>query len=250
VNIHITDKQLGALIKDPMFIAPRFPFIAGGFSEGSPAKNAGIQQGDKLIAVNDSSLAFFDQFKSTLEKHKNQTVAVTVLRDGVTKNIEVPLTENGKLGIYPASYDQYFEFETKNYGFIAAIPAGITKGVQTLKDYLKQFKLIFNSETEAYKEVGGFMRIGSIFPGSWNWQAFWNLTAFLSIMLAFLNILPIPALDGGHVTFLLYEMVTGRKPSDKFLEYAQIAGLIILFSLILYANGNDIYQFIIKGFMK
>ncbi|NJM16384.1 MAG: hypothetical protein HC896_14325 [Bacteroidales bacterium] len=127
-----------------------------------------------------------------------------------------------------------------------AIPAGINKGFRTLGDYVKQLKLLVNPKTKAYESLGGFIRIGSIFPGTWNWQIFWNMTALLSVILAIMNILPIPALDGGHVLFLLFEMVTGRKPGDKFLEYAQIAGMVILFALLLYANANDVYHFFIK----
>jgi regulator of sigma E protease len=135
---------------------------------------------------------------------------------------------------------------TIEYGFLESIPAGIAKGFRTIADYLKQFKLLFSKDTKAYESLGGFITIGSIFPGVWDWQSFWDLTAFLSIILAVMNILPIPALDGGHVMFLLYEVVTGRKPSDKFLEYAQIAGMVILFSLLILANGNDILRLIRK----
>ena len=140
----------------------------------------------------------------------------------------------------------FLELRTIHYGFFESIPAGISKGFKTLKDYLKQFKLIFSKDTKAYESLGGFITIGSIFPGIWDWQAFWSLTAFLSIILAIMNILPIPALDGGHVMFLLYEVITGRKPSDKFLEYAQLVGLIILVALLLYANGNDILRLLRK----
>jgi regulator of sigma E protease len=138
--------------------------------------------------------------------------------------------------------NEIFEFKTIKYGFIESIPAGINKGVQQLKSYLKQFKLIFSKETKGYKSLGGFITIGNIFPGVWDWHAFWNLTAFLSIILAIMNILPIPALDGGHVLFLLYEMITGRKPGDKFMEYAQITGMVLLFSLLIFANANDIMK--------
>ena len=126
------------------------------------------------------------------------------------------------------STDQIFDLKTIKYGFFQSFPAGIDKGFKTISDYLKQFKLIFSKHTKAYESLGGFITIGNIFPGVWDWQAFWNLTAFLSIILAVMNILPIPALDGGHVMFLLFEVITGRKPSDKFLEYAQIAGMILL----------------------
>ena len=125
------------------------------------------------------------------------------------------------------------------YGFFAAFPAGVRKSGEKLRAYIDQFKLILNPKTGAYKGVGGFKSMGSIFPTSWSWEAFWNITAFLSIVLAFMNLLPIPALDGGHVMFTLYEMVSGRKPNEKFLEYAQMVGMILLLGLMLYANGND-----------
>ncbi|MDD4746128.1 MAG: site-2 protease family protein, partial [Salinivirgaceae bacterium] len=133
-------------------------------------------------------------------------------------------------------------FSVKEYGLLESVPAGITKGFTTVSDYLKQLKLIFSPKTKAYESLGGFITIGKIFPGTWNWQSFWKLTAFLSIMLGVLNLLPIPALDGGHVMFLLYEIVTRRKPSEKFLEFAQILGMLFLLGLVLYANGNDIVK--------
>ena len=142
--------------------------------------------------------------------------------------------------------DQVFELKTLKYGFFQSFPAGIKKGFKTISDYLKQFKLLFSKGSKAYESLGGFITIGKIFPGFWDWEAFWNLTAFLSIILAVMNILPIPALDGGHVMFLLFEVITGRKPSDKFLEYAQIAGMVILLSLLIFANGNDILKLIRK----
>jgi regulator of sigma E protease len=140
--------------------------------------------------------------------------------------------------------DQIFELKTIKYGFFESIPAGIKKGFRTISDYLKQFRLLFSRHTKAYESLGGFITIGNIFPGEWDWQSFWSLTAFLSIILAIMNILPIPALDGGHVMFLLFEVVTGRKPSDKFLEYAQIAGMVLLLGLLILANGNDIIRLI------
>jgi regulator of sigma E protease len=135
-----------------------------------------------------------------------------------------------------------FELKTIRYGLVASIPAGISKGVQTTKDYLKQFKLFLMPETKAYESLGGFITIGSIFPGTWNWEAFWMMTAFISIILAIMNLLPIPALDGGHVMFLFFEMISGRKPGEKFMEYAQIAGMVILLGLVLFANANDVIK--------
>lgn len=173
---------------------------------------------------------------------------MNLLRQNKPVDITVTPTVAGMLGI-GSSYltmDKLFELKTINYGFFQSIPAGIAKGFKSIGDYLKQFRLIFSRHTKAYESLGGFITIGSIFPAVWDWQSFWELTAFLSIILAVMNILPIPALDGGHVMFLLFEVITGRKPGDKFLEYAQIAGMIILLSLLVLANGNDIMRLIRK----
>jgi regulator of sigma E protease len=158
-------------------------------------------------------------------------------------NFKLTIPENAMLGIQLSQdIEKVFEFKTIQYGLIESIPAGINKGITTINDYLKQFKLIFSPKTKAYESLGGFIAIGNIFPGMWNWYSFWNMTAFLSIILGVMNLLPIPALDGGHVIFLLFEMITGRKPGDKFLEYAQIAGMVLLLSLVIFANGNDIFK--------
>jgi regulator of sigma E protease len=158
---------------------------------------------------------------------------------------KVAIGSSGLLGVGPAyALDGIFEYKTIQYTLLESIPAGISKGYHAVGDYLKQFKLLFSPQTKAYESLGGFIAIGNIFPGVWDWESFWNLTAFLSIILAVMNILPIPALDGGHVLFLLYEIVTRHKPSDKFLEYAQIVGMILLFGLLIYANGNDIVKLI------
>ncbi len=154
--------------------------------------------------------------------------------------MQVTTSEDGKFGFYNKNYLEYFEPVVVKYSFVQSIPAGINHGVDITKSYLKQLKMLFKPETKAYEELGGFIKIGSIFPSTWDWQSFWNMTAFLSIILAIMNILPIPALDGGHVMFLLFEMITGRKPGDKFMEYAQIVGMVLLLSLLLYANLNDI----------
>ena len=172
-------------------------------------------------------------------------IQANILRDGQSITIPVIPNEEGKLGFQAEFTDSavdFLKYETIRYSFMESIPAGIDRGVSIVKDYLKQFKLLFSPETEAYKSLGGFISIGNIFPGAWDWYSFWNMTAFLSIILGIMNLLPIPALDGGHVMFLLFEMITGRKPGDKFLEYAQIAGMIFLLALVLYANANDIIK--------
>ncbi len=198
-----------------------------------------------MIAIDGNPFMWYDEFQSYLAQHKSRPITVSLKRGDELKDITVNTTEAGILGVYRESAS-IFELSTKHYNFLEAIPAGISKGWKTTGDYLKQFKLIFAKDTKGYESLGGFITIGSIFPGKWNWQSFWNLTAFLSLILAVMNILPIPALDGGHVMFLIFEVVTGRKPSDKFLEYAQIAGMVILLALLIFANGNDILKLIRK----
>lgn len=235
---------VGKLIKhkSPNFISYRIPFEVRDFTKKSVGKAAGIEVGDKMIAINEVSTPFFMDFFQEIQKHKNEEVTVTAVRNVDTLSFNVVVPEAGKLGIFPQPEDHYFNFSKVSYSFLSAIPAGVTRAYKGVGNYLKQLKLLFNPEVKAYESVGGFITIGSIFPAQWHWQSFWTLTAFLSIMLAILNVLPIPALDGGHVMFLLYEIITRRKPSDKFMEYAQIAGMVILFSLLIFANGNDIIR--------
>jgi regulator of sigma E protease len=229
------------IIKGDRLFSPRYPFIVGGFAKESVARNAGIQKGDRILRIDSIETPMADQLKPALNNFPNQEVTVTVLRNGREKEFTLTLNETAMLGV-AVDLISVIQFETKKYTFLEAIPAGVAKAWETGKMYLQQFKLIFSSETEAYKEVGGFITIGKIFPGVWNWQSFWGLTAFLSIMLAILNLLPIPALDGGHVTFLLYEIITGKQPGEKFMEYAQLTGMAILFALLIFANGNDIIK--------
>jgi len=163
-------------------------------------------------------------------------------RAGQPMELPVAVDKNGRLGAYASDAVRFFDTETREYNFFEAIPAGVAKSGRMLSDYVRQFKLILNPKTEAYKEVGGFIMMAKQFDGVWNWRRFWAFTAFLSLMLAFLNILPIPALDGGHVVFTLWEMVTGKPAPQKVLEWAQMAGVIILLGLIVLANGNDILK--------
>lgn len=220
----------------------RFPYIVGGFQDSSVAQEAGMLVGDSVVSLNGEALAYFDQYLDVIPANAGDSITLTAYRGNDLITFEMLVPEAGKIGVAPGgpSPAYYYPVETKTYGFIEAIPAGINKANTVLKDYIRQFRLIFNPDTEAYKQVGGFIAIGSQFDTSWNWERFWSFTAFLSIMLAFLNILPIPALDGGHVVFVLWEMVSGRKPSDKVLEYAQMVGFFILLALIVLANGNDI----------
>lgn len=236
------------------FLSPRMPFMVGEIPDESNNKNSGLEVNDVIVSIADQKVAYFDQAKPILENYKGQSIELTVRRnENELKQIPVVISDSATIGVRLGglTYEDMeglglLRVETRKYSFLESIPAGIDKGVNTLSGYIKQMKKIFNPETGAYKGVGGFAAIGGLFPDTWDWQTFWGTTAFISLILAFMNILPIPALDGGHVTFLLYEMVTGRKPSDKFLEYAQMIGFFILIALLLFANGNDVYKWLFK----
>jgi regulator of sigma E protease len=241
LEVSIPKGSISKLIKmkSPDFISVRIPFEIEKFGKVSPARDAGMQAGDKIIGLNDTILPYFDQFKSAIKNYKGSEVTVIVLRKTDTLRVPVRVTTEGMIGVQPRGPDNYLEFKEKSFTAISAIPAGFVRAFEGVGNYIKSIRVIFSQE-KAYESVGGFITIGSIFPSTWDWQAFWSLTAFLSIMLAILNVLPIPALDGGHVMFLLYEIIFRRKPSDKFMEYATIAGMVILFGLLIFANGNDI----------
>ncbi len=246
MNVPIPKGAIGNLVKhkNPEFISIRYPYVIERFGENSPAEAAGLLAGDQLIGLNGQPLMYRHEYIREIPKLKGEDITLTALRGEDTLNISFQVSEQGLIGVWGVPAGEYFEFNTRSYNFFQAIPAGIVKGYKGIGDYLKQLRLLFSPEVKAYESVGGFGTIASIFPAEWDWERFWRLTAFLSIMLAILNVLPIPALDGGHVMFLLYEMIARRKPSDKFMEYAQIAGMILIFALLIYANGNDIAKWI------
>ncbi len=224
-------------------ILPRIPMIIDQVGEGTLNENAGMKPGDRIIAVNGQPIEFHDEFKKVAGANKNKQIALTAMRGKDTVNYKVKVSDKGLIEVVPVSdMTKFFGVGTRTYSFFEAIPAGISKAGTKISEYWKQLKLMFNKDVRAYENVGGFITMGKIFPGEWDWQAFWNLTAFLSLMLAVLNILPIPALDGGHVMFVLIEMITGRKPSEKVLEIAQYIGFAILMALIVWANLNDIIK--------
>lgn len=248
VEIKIDRKYIPYIIKGQGRIEARLPFMPfeiSGFQKVSPAKKAGIKIGDRLVGIDGKHFRFNDEYVHYLADKKGKEITANIIRNSDSLAIDLETTEEGMLGII-RDPTEVLDLRTVKYGFFESIPAGISTGFSTMKDYLKQFKLIFSKDTKAYESLGGFITIGSIFPGVWDWQRFWELTAFLSIILGIMNILPIPALDGGHVMFLLYEVISGRKPSDKFLEYAQVAGMILLLALLIYANGNDIVRLLRK----
>jgi regulator of sigma E protease len=218
------------------FLRPRYPFVIGDIPDVSSNKNSGLLVKDEIVGIGGNPITYFDEAKAILETYKGQKISLTVKREG-SGAIEIPVmvSDSATVGVILGGLTNQdlvdrglFKVEKTKYTFLEAIPAGIDKGVSTLTGYMKQMKKIFNPSTGAYKGVGGFAAIGGLFPDSWDWPGFWSATAFISIILAFMNILPIPALDGGHVMFLLYEMISGRKPSDKFLEYAQMTGFFLL----------------------
>ncbi len=252
LSLEIPSNLIGQLVENRKksnggFIEPRKPAIVFYVEDTSRVYKAGLRKNDRIVGIDSARFEFFDELQNQLQENRNKEVMLTVQREGRNINFPVQVSEEGKLGFAPYGIDYqqmdslgWVKLNVTKYGFLAAFPAGVKKAGAELQFYIDQFKKIINPKTEGYKAVGGFKAMGSIFPKhGWDWEAFWRITAFLSIVLAFMNLLPIPALDGGHVMFTLWEMITGRKPNEKFLEYAQIVGMILLFGLMLYANGND-----------
>ena len=240
VDIQVPEGQTSKLLKLRYGLVPRVPCEVDGLLKGGNMEKAGVVLNDRIIAVNGAPIGFYDEFVDMTRKETNTSFDLSVLRGSDTLQIAVSTDAEGLFGFSPKYYLDFFETVVVKYSFFQSIPAGINRGFDITKSYLKQLKMLFKPETKAYEELGGFIKIGSIFPSTWDWERFWNMTAFLSIILAIMNILPIPALDGGHVMFLMFEIISGRKPGDKFLEYAQIVGMVLLLSLLLYANLNDI----------
>lgn len=253
VDIRIPDKFIFRLEEEAKsdtaavnFMTYRIPTRVIQVVPGEGASKAGIEPGDEIIAIDSVPTPSLDIFHQVLKGHENQTVDFTVVRrqgaSADTLTLAVPLSASSKMGVgLELDPSAFFKAEEKRYSLFASVPRGIKMGTDKLVTYAKSMKMVFTRE--GAKSIGGFGSIGSIFPESWDWIAFWNIAAFLSVALAFMNILPIPALDGGHVMFLIYEVVTGRKPSQKFMEWAQMIGMGLLILLLLYANGMDIVRF-------
>ncbi|MDX1363538.1 MAG: RIP metalloprotease RseP [Arenibacter latericius] len=227
------------------FIGYRSKAIIAKVQPGSVAEAAGLLPGDEIVGVNGEETKFFDELTAKIKSSVSEKLDITVLRDGRTEHLDLVVPEEGVIGILLDVTDLSV---TDEYSFLEAIPAGYTRTIQVLTDQIRQFKVIFNTETGAYKQVKGPIGIVEMMPAVWDWTFFWSFMAMFSVWLAFLNILPIPALDGGHVMFLLYEMISGRKPSEKVLETGQIIGFVLLMGLMLLVFGNDIWN-IIKRFI-
>ena len=242
VRISIDPVYLPAMLNTPGMFEVAFPFVIADVPEGSLNEKAGLKSGDEFIAIDGESMFLVHDIKAALRQNSGGSVTASVLREG-DMVIDTPLQVDtaGMIGVaLDTDAGKFFNITKRSYNALGAIPAGATKAWKTVSNYFKELGLIFNPKTEAYKSVGSFIAIGRIFPAAWDWYKFWTLTALFSIMLGALNILPIPGLDGGHILFLLVEMITGRKPSDKFLDWAETIGMIFLCLLMILAFGNDI----------
>ena len=242
VDITIDPEYMPAMLNTPGMIGIRLPILVGGVPDTSLNAGADLKVGDRFLSAADQPVTFYQDLQKVLADNAGKTVDLGLLRGTDTLTVPVRVGQDGKMGVLLQRDASDIKITQQEYTLIEAIPAGFLMTFTNIGHYIKELGLIFSPQTEAYKSVGSFIAIGSIFPSSWNWQIFWNITALLSIMLAVMNLLPIPALDGGHILFLLYEMITGRKPSDRFMEVAQMIGMILLLMIMVLAFGNDIMR--------
>lgn len=236
LDIYIDRNMVGEMLNTPGMFGLAVPFVVDTVPDTSPNRNSGLTRGDRIISIEGQPTSYLQDSRELLKSYQGQTVTASVLRDKDTMEVALQVDTSGLLGIYT----QIPGIENRKYSVLEAIPAGLRLTFSTIGGYIQDLKLVFTPSTEAYKSVGSFISMGQIFPASWDWYRFVNILALLSIMLGVMNLLPIPALDGGHIVFTIYEMVTGKKPSDRFLEGAQIIGMILLFGLMMLAFGNDI----------
>ena len=239
----LNNEILNLMRKDNTFekerlYSPLIPFVVDSIANTAVAE-AGLQRGDRIIGIGEESLPYFNHYADRLTKLAGTTADFKILRGADTLSLALPVNTEGKLGVIT---ENFFKLRTEKYNFFEAIPAGARLTAKSIKNYWDQLVLIVKPDTGLYKQVGGFIAIGNIFPSEWDWYQFWSMTAFLSIILAIMNIIPIPGLDGGHMIFTFWEMITGRKVNDKVLEVAQYIGMVLILALVLFANGNDIYR--------
>ena len=243
VTVSIDPVYIATILNTPGMFSLGFPFEVNEIPDSSINASSGLAPKDRVLAINGEDCDMFYEVQEKLAKVKGDSIVATVARGEEIVLIPLATDTLGRIQVtVNADLSSFYTITQKEYSLLAAVPAGINKAVTTVGNYFKELKLIFSPKTEAYKSVGSFISIGKIFPSSWDWHSFWSITAFLSVMLAVLNILPIPALDGGHLVFTLFEMITGKKPSDKFLEYAQMVGMVLLLGLMVLAFGNDIFR--------
>jgi regulator of sigma E protease len=242
MTLELDPAYLPAVLNTPGMFSLRFPFQVASTDPASPNSST-LMQGDRFLTLDSTNAQIYQDVAMILSQNKGKTMRATILREGSVVETDIHVNDDGMIGIVlEGDQSKFFNITTYQYSVTGAVASGFNKTTSTIGNYIKELGLIFSPSTEAYKSVGSFISIGKIFPASWDWYIFWNITAFLSIMLAVLNLLPIPALDGGHIMFLFYEMITRRKPNDKVMEYAQIAGMLVLFAIMFLAFGNDIYR--------
>lgn len=235
-EIYIDQSMIGAVLNTPGMFDIAVPFVIDTVPAQSANASAGLMHGDRIAAIDGKAVSYVQDSRPVLQEYSGRDVPVTVLRGRDTLDMQLQVDSTGKLGVYTLMPGM----ERKEYGFGAAIPAGFRMAFSNIGGYVSDLKLVFTPRTEAYKSVGSFIAIGQIFPNAWDWHQFMNILAILSIMLGVMNLLPIPALDGGHIVFGLFELITGRKPGERFMEVAQIIGMLLLLGLMVLACGNDI----------
>ena len=238
INIYIDHSRMGEVLNTPGMFSLARPFTVDQIPEGSPNYNSGLKSNDRIVRIDSTDIRFVQEAEPILRDKAGQNTTAAVIREGDTLYLDLQVDTTGRFGIYT----KIDGIKTKEYSIISAVPAGFKKTFSTIGGYLKDLKLVFTPSTEAYKSVGSFISMGQIFPSTWDWYSFLNILALLSVMLGVMNLIPIPALDGGHIVFTVYEMITGKKPSDKFLYVMQLIGMFLLFGLMFLAFGNDIVR--------
>ncbi len=254
IEIQLPLDIIDQLMKEKMrlLVSLRMPFAISEVPSDSPNKSV-LKAKDLILSVDGVPVKYHDEVVAILQTKKGAQVQAVILRNQKELPLTLQVNAAGRIGVITGALGNQsinqlgiYKLNKEEYGLFESIPVGIEKGKDQLAGYVKQLQVIFNPDTGAYKGIGGFKAIFDIFPTQWSWEYFWSITAMLSIMLGVMNLLPIPALDGGHVMFVLFEMISGKKPSDKFMEYAQLVGFVLLISLLVFANGNDIYRAFLK----